>query len=421
MVRLLFMLTYLLITCSPIFAQFTLDAQYRPRFEFRNGYRTLPEEGTDPASFVSQRTRLSAGYEHKKIVSKLSLQDVRVWGDEEQLRDVPSIALHEAWAEVRFSEAIGLRLGRQELIYDDHRLLGSVNWTQQARSHDAAVFKVKGSNWAFDAGGAYNQASQRILENTYNLNNYKVLSFLWGQHELGNNGNVSLTAVMDGYETTTTADTGINYRFTYGGQADYSFGNFSIHGTGYLQNGESPNGQTKMAYMGAVDVDWTQEKWSVAAGYEYLSGTSSADVADNVNGAFHTLYATNHKFYGHMDYFLSIPADTRGGGLQDAFVKAGINLNKQLKAAITGHYFALAKDVQSPSATETISGGLGAEIDASLSYKLNDMVTFKSGYSLMLPTEDMEALKGVDEPAGAHWGWVMVNVTPQLLKKKVEQ
>lgn len=52
-------------TCS--FGQLTVDAEVRPRFEYRHGFKTLFPDNTDPAAFVSQRTRLNARLHSRKL------------------------------------------------------------------------------------------------------------------------------------------------------------------------------------------------------------------------------------------------------------------------------------------------------------------------------------------------------------------
>ncbi|MCD4709617.1 MAG: hypothetical protein K8R52_02125, partial [Bacteroidales bacterium] len=46
--------------------QFNIDAQYRPRFAFRDGYRKLATDFSVPTVVISQRTRLSFRYESEK-------------------------------------------------------------------------------------------------------------------------------------------------------------------------------------------------------------------------------------------------------------------------------------------------------------------------------------------------------------------
>ncbi len=55
-------------------------------------------------------------------------------------------------------------------------------------------------------------------------------------------------------------------------------------------------------------------KPTIGVGIDYLSGDDGTDDDYNV---FNTLYATNHKYYGFMDYFINLPNDTYGKGLMD--------------------------------------------------------------------------------------------------------
>jgi len=128
-------------------AQFTLDAELRPRFEYRHGYKTLFPDNVDPAAFVSQRTRLNTAYEIEKLSFYLSLQDFRTWGDVPQLNtaDKNGIGIHQAWGEIQLDPHFFLKVGRQEIVYDDHRIFGNVGWAQQARSHDALLINYHDS------------------------------------------------------------------------------------------------------------------------------------------------------------------------------------------------------------------------------------------------------------------------------------
>src|SRR5690625_5426431 len=156
----------LYLTCFTIFffgyiaiAQVTVDAELRPRFEYRHGYKTLFPDDVDPAIFVSERTRLNGFYNDESLTVYLSLQDVRVWGDVPQLNltDKNGIGIHQAWGEIKFTPVFSVRLGRQTLVYDDHRILGDVEWTQQARSHDVALIKFHKNDFSGHIGVAYNQ------------------------------------------------------------------------------------------------------------------------------------------------------------------------------------------------------------------------------------------------------------------------
>jgi hypothetical protein len=153
-------------------AQFTLTGQLRTRTEVRNGLGNLVLKGSKSAVFTSQRTRLIFGYKWDRLTFGASVQDVRVWGQDASTisnADGNRLMLHEGWADLTlFNKAdttiktkgidlMSLKVGRQELIYDDVRLIGNLDWLQQARRHDMALMKTVHKGWQVDLGYAFNQ------------------------------------------------------------------------------------------------------------------------------------------------------------------------------------------------------------------------------------------------------------------------
>jgi hypothetical protein len=155
-------------------AQFTLVGQLRPRTEVRNGYGNLVLKGSKSAVFTSQRTRLTFGYKWDRLTFGASIQDVRVWGQDASTisnADGNRLMLHEGWADLTlFNKAdttikakgidlMSIKIGRQELNYDDVRLIGNLDWLQQGRRHDMALLKTVHKGWQVDIGYAFNQNS----------------------------------------------------------------------------------------------------------------------------------------------------------------------------------------------------------------------------------------------------------------------
>jgi hypothetical protein len=153
-------------------AQFTLTGQLRTRTEVRNGLGNLVPKGSKPAVFTSQRTRLAFGYKWDRILFGATVQDVRVWGQDASTisnADGNRLMLHEGWADltlankadtnIRFKavDLLSLKIGRQELNYDDVRLVGNLDWLQQGRRHDMALLKMMHKGWQVDLGYAFNQ------------------------------------------------------------------------------------------------------------------------------------------------------------------------------------------------------------------------------------------------------------------------
>ncbi|MEO6315248.1 MAG: alginate export family protein [Chitinophagaceae bacterium] len=161
-------------------AQFTLSGQLRTRTEFRDGVGTLRPKAYSPSFFTSQRTRLTFNYKMSHVIFQTSVQDVRVWGQDASTisnADGNKLSVHEAWAQVELLnrwdssfrrsaiDYLAVKIGRQELIYDDARLLGNLDWLQQSRRHDAIVFKLKQRDWQVDLGLAFNQNSDAFNYN----------------------------------------------------------------------------------------------------------------------------------------------------------------------------------------------------------------------------------------------------------------
>ena len=159
---------------------------------------------------------------------------------------------------------------------------------------------------------------------------------------------------------------------------------------------------------------------TVSGGYEYVSGDPEPNDSDRE--AFNTLFATNHKFYGHMDYFLNMGPDLNDLGLQDivAKVRAPIFDNTGLGADF--HWFMTAQeDINSdPNARWNGSNNLGQEVDLWLKHQYNDYLNFQAGYSFFVPGGAMRSrFKGYDADMGrsgskhastSHWGYLMANL-----------
>jgi hypothetical protein len=157
-------------------AQMSLTGQLRARTEFRDGLGNPQIKDGNPAFFTSQRTRLNFGYKWDKLTFQTVIQDVRVWGQDASTisnADGNKLMLHEAWGEVLLAttadtnsklkiDNLSIKVGRQELVYDDHRLLGNLDWLQQGRRHDAALLKLLHHGYQADLGFAFNQNTDRF-------------------------------------------------------------------------------------------------------------------------------------------------------------------------------------------------------------------------------------------------------------------
>ncbi len=393
---------------NDLLAQLSFTGEFRPRSEYRKGYKMLSDVNSEAAFFTSQRTRLNLKYKGDNFKVGLTIQDVRTWGDVKQLNKTDDhLFLHEAWAQYFFTKEFSIKLGRQELAYDDQRILGSVNWAQQGRSHDVAVFKVKSNSFKMDFGLAFNQVGEPTFGTYYDLANYKAFQYIWLHNDFDKLG-ASILLLNNGIQNPNK----VVYSQTYGLRLTYKLDKLFFAVAYYGQGGKNGNNVDLSASYFAGEATYKLSKQvSFGLGYEQLSGN---DMGGNTNEdkAFTPLYGTNHKFNGHMDYFY-VGNHVGSVGLKDLYTKFNYKEGK-FSATLALHFF--SADGKVMNGTTMMDSKLGTEFDFYMGYKLNKSVSVNAGLSKMFATESMEVVKGVgDSDEGNTWGWVMFVFKPNFL------
>ncbi len=412
------LITLLLFTffiSSNVYAQLSFSGEFRPRAQYRHGWRNLPEKDQDPAVFIGQRTRLNLGYKQSDLVTfKVSLQDVRVWGDQSQLVDEANIGVFEAWADLKVANRLRFKLGRQELNYDDGYLLGTLNWREAGRSHDIGILKFQDSTFSAHLAYAYNQNKSTEANTIYTNNYYKSMQYLWLNKELGK-AKISLIFLNRGLQK---GDTTVKYSQTIGTNTKIKFGKkLNLTGIYYHQLGKDTLNRKVDAYMASLKLKYDlTRKTKITIGTDILSGTDASDLGGNTNNTFDILYGFRHRHFGNMDYFYL--GYTPVSGLRDIMLKFEHKVSDKVKANLDFHGFYGNADIINPSSIdgEIMDSKLGNEIDFTLTYKPSDLIKVRGGYSQMFGTETLEVIKGKgDRDAFANWAWFEISVTPNFL------
>lgn len=430
-------------------AQFTFGGQLRTRSELRDGQGTLSAKGADPAFFISQRTRLNLGYTGYRFKVFTAIQDVRVWGqDASSINRVTldandGLMLHEAWAEVMLLDTsatlknLSLKVGRQELMYDDSRLLGNLDWLQQGRRHDLALLKLEHKGWMGHLGAAYNQNQERKTSTLFNgIPNgyaagtngigtlYKSLQFLYAGRKF-KTGTASLLALKDDFNQyhldngTRIWDAGTWSRLTGGAYFSAAvFKNMNLTASAYRQGGKDRDGRKLASYLLSAAAQYSATPYfSVGPGIDYTSGNTPGRT-DGVNRQFDPLYGTPHKFWGNMDYFYA--ADGFGSnGLADYYLKSRYKVKDYLSFSLDAHRFVAANDVLSGDGLK-MDRDFGTELDLVVNYTLTKTVNVEGGYSAFFatPTLASGAVKNVaNADRQANWAYLMLNIKPDFLNK----
>lgn len=405
------------------YGQFTLSGEIRPRAEFRNGFKTLNTEANDPAFFIEQRSRINFGYKNEKLGFRLSLQDVRIWGNAAQIyKTDPALTnVYEAYGEYYFTPQTSIRVGRQALDYNNARFLGDLDWAQQGRSHDAVLFMLNDSSgWKLHVGAAFNQnvpfEPGQLSGTVYTgVNNYKTMQFVWA-HKDWTTASASLLIHNDGRQL---PDSSIAFRQTYGFIGTKQLASVSLSGELYYQGGKNQADLDVNAWLVAVNATINTALTPLTIGVDYLSGSDANATTDQ---SFNPLYGTNHKFYGFMDYFYVGNNHGQGGktaGLLDFYLQSKFKLGKKSALIAHFHHFQSPTTVYSTEGTgEELSTVLGEELDLVYNINLSEEVNFKLGYSHLFSSESLEAVKGGVERQGQNqWAWAMLTFTPTFISK----
>ncbi len=399
---------------------FSIGVQIRPRAEYRNGVLFPRGEGVEPAGFINNRARLSMGYKRDRLSLGLAAQHVGVWGQDPQIDKNGRFILNEAWANLDLGGGFFAKLGRQSLIYDDDRILGSLDWNVAGRFHDALKLGYEDPMNKLHLILAFNQNDERTIGGTYyapGAQPYKNMQTAWYQHIANKEFNISFLLMNLGQEGGNAEEqkSDTKYLQTLGTNISYRPGNFQLYGTFYYQLGKTVSNNEVSAFMWAINAGYQIDtKWRIMVASDYLSGSNKNDEKYK---AFNPLYGTHHKFYGTMDYFYA--SSFVGGvnpGLWDNQIGLTFKASPKVTLLLNYHYFLTTTDKYLDDKKQ--DKGLGSEIDFQVNWSIMKDVSLSAGYSTMLGTDAMKLVKGGNPDSWQDWGWLSLNINPKVFMSK---
>lgn len=387
--------------------QIAFSAQIRNRGEVDS--RTFDSKAN---SYDYLRTRLGVKFTPLENYSAfVQFQDSRVFGAAGKgstTTDTNQVGLHQAYFQINkfLWNPIELKVGRMELNYGDQRLIGALDWSNTARSFDGAVVTFRFNDRMHldvigmkieEAGKPYASADTNLIEDKED----RDFGGLYGVHKYSEAVQVDyyVLSVADLTRDVATGKKELE-QVTVGVFARGDVGDFGYKTELAFQTGQQA-GLDIAAYMvsGGVGYSMKESAWkpSFWIGADVLSGDN--DAADDKYEVFNTLFATNHKFYGYMDYFLDLPKHTMGLGLQDFMVKTKCQPWKGSYLALDYHYFMSAKK------NAAGENKFGQEIDLTGGFKFNDHFSFDLGAAVFLPDDLMKARFGGRNDIG-YWSYL---------------
>ena len=378
-----------------------VDGQLSPWLQLRGEFRARVEGFTGGGfadtsdAYWMDRFRLNATMTpNPSMKFVVQVQDARAFDKTAGSQVAP---LRDTWdlrmAYGEFGSASTVRIGRQELVFGEQRLLGHVSWLNTARTFDGGRVTLKRNGLQLDAFaasvvtiqpegfdksgfgnslyGAYLSTTRIVPKQT--LEPY----FLWRQSS-------GIAAELGGVANLHQATSGVRMAGKLPAAFDYSTETA-------VQTGSAGPDAVK-AWASHWNVGKTLPGIAVRprlfGEYNYASG--DANRSDGTRGTFDQLYPTGHDKYGLADQV---------GWRNIHHARAGIEFKPSAKWGVNGGYhswwLASATDALYNaggaaivrSAAGTAGRHVGQEIDIQIAYTYSPQLQIGAGYAYLIPGE----------------------------------
>jgi hypothetical protein len=437
-------------------AAWDLGVATRLRYEVRDGFG-IPGKGGPGADFrenvdndnnyLLYRIRPRIGYNSEWFSA---LVEGRHSGTESDERNKPGpnpeaddFDLHQAYVVIGNHKEfpISLKVGRQEMIYGDERLIGAFGWNNIGRVFDAA--KIRWQNPWF---GVDVFASRPVVPDNHNFNmsnDYEYFSGAYFNSKLIPHQttewyflarNVSTKGPL--YDVGVTPLPGsARDIYTVGFRAksnpgelkgwDYTaelMGQFGHFNDPALPLASRSLEQEAYAICLVGGYTFTDVQFTPRVGLEYDFGSGDSNPTDGKHETFDNLFPTNHKFYGAMDFIsLQNIHDLRVNSSAKPLPRLTLNADYHtfLLADTHDNFYTVGGARRGGIATTPGNGYginpsydsyVGSEVDFIASYAVNPQATLEAGYGHFFTGKYIEQSLSAVGSKDADWIYLSLNI-----------
>jgi len=314
----------------------------------------------------------------------------------------------------------GVRVGRQQLVYGDQRLLGHLGWKDVARTFDGVKLFYKDDALKLDLFAVHPSDIGAMTPSTAVPQGKSLVT--WEDRRL-----------MGAYATYTVAPkTGIDAYVinwyhgkgaavgagrninTYGGRGFGKWGGLDATAEAVFQTGDWKTGTSQSASAYAVKAGYSFDTWKTRVGveYDYSPGDATPTAGDHKDFVFP--FHTNHAHYGEMDRF-------SWANMKDIRLSLKTSPVKGLTFISNVHFLSLDKATGNwlnvvgtgnlfPGNAAYTSTDAGTELDFKLVYKVAAMkgLTLVGNYSIFNPGAAVAERNG-GKADSASFGYVLAS------------
>jgi Alginate export len=369
----------------------------RLRGEFRERVEGLDNagftSGRDDMYFLS-RFRFTATATGKSIGATVQLHDARVGDKSVGPQGAPFKAafdLRQAFVDIGNAKApVAARLGRQELVFGDQRLVGHAGWLNAARSFDAArvTFRHKAAQVdvfagsvvrilddEFDRSGNGNRFGGAYVSSGRIVPHGTTEPYVFYRRDTNVRGETGTFDALDQVTTGTRLVGKLPARLDYNVEMDLQRGSLGPDSV----RAWAGHWQIRETFVASATPRLTAE-------YNYATG--DADPTDGVRGTFDQLYPTAHDKYGLADQVGWRNIHHVRGGFELTPWKAtpiSVNYHSYWLAERRDALYAASGAALARVAAGAASSRVGQEIDVQIARPLFPQLAFTAGYSHLIP------------------------------------
>jgi hypothetical protein len=390
-----------------------VGGEVRLRYHDENNFRGLGLTGRDD-DFLLTRYRMFANFRINEIFRVYAEYLYADSGGEnfsprpieENQNEIQNLFL-----DTMLTESLLLRIGRQELLYGDQRLVSPLDWANTRRSFQGVRANYKVNDWAVD--GFYVNPLNRTPANAKSLDEANLDIDFFGVY--GTNADTAVGTVdayylglvndiLDfdyhtvGSRVSGKSEGGTLYNFEGGVQFGSNSPGYGKHDAGFFTAGLG-----RQLSLATTAGEWKPTVW---LWYDWASGGDEIPAARGDDG-FDDLFPLAHKYLGFMDLF-------GRRNINDAnFQIITPVLSDKVNLLVWYHYLFLDQKTtpynvnMAPFNPDNAAGDreLGQEIDLALTYAYNPRTTLIFGYSHFDTGDYYKTTPGVPTDADADFFW----------------
>ena len=360
--------------------------EYRDNnFDFNSGIRTATDD-----SWLLNRARIGLQLKPADwFTFYVQGQDSREIGSSRP--DIPGrlgaegdnpFDLRQAYAEIGDAKSFpfSLKVGRQVLLYGDQRLIGPLEWSNLTRTFDAAKLRYAGKN------GLWVDAfvSSVVVIDRFGMDDSDKDSLFSGLYAHIPTLGIQDTEVYALYFDDTNRNDHFLTLGTHWKSTPGKLGPWDYESEFVAQNGTA-GGRALQAFASYVEGGYTfQQPWKPRLSLEYSYASGDGNAADRKQGAFQSLFPTNHLHYGFMDAF-------SWSNIHNVVLHLGAKPNAKITTSLDYHFFWLADTADTwrranaatavRPAKASASNYAGSELDLLLAYAVCTNFNVALGYS----------------------------------------